>query len=247
MRKSNQTIAKVFQPPSQLNWTDDKLATLSDEQLLNLFQNLKTQREAGRVTEEAADDLSRRIAERLPAKALVVRRKRLYSHVVLEEDVALQLRGLAMVLSERYDLSAETAQQHSADTKGFKPQTLMDKRGEAKTSAAVKDGRMAIDRFISYRVRDSLASLAFLLFPDQPNESGRFVLLATDDLLDAETPSEELAARAREQGWSEGSRARMRALPIADFAEAKQRFEALIASMATKLPEARAEATFAAS
>jgi len=56
---------------------------------------------------------------------------------------------------------------------------------------------MAIDRYISYRVRDTRASLAFLLFPGEPDAAGRYVLLATDDLLDGEPPSEALCAAGR--------------------------------------------------
>ena len=55
MRKGSQSITKVFQPPSQMSWTDEKLAALSKEQLLNLLDNLQTQRESGRVTAQAAD------------------------------------------------------------------------------------------------------------------------------------------------------------------------------------------------
>jgi|APDOM4702015159_1054818.scaffolds.fasta_scaffold04425_2 hypothetical protein len=235
MRKSHQSIAKVFLPPSLMNWTDEKLASLSEEQLLSLLGNLKVQRESGRVHAETADDVTRRITERLPARALAVRRKRARRHVLLDAKVALQLRGLAAELGLRYDLSAETARQQSAGTKGFKPQALTDKLGAARTSSATKDGRTTVERFISYRVRDSMANLAFVLLPDQPNEAGRYVLMATDDLLEDAAPESEFAPLAQDYAWSEQSRERMRALPAADFAEAKRLYEALIARVATKL------------
>jgi hypothetical protein len=94
---------------------------------------------------------------------------------------------------------------------------------------------MAIDRYISYRVRDSLATLAFLLAPDQPAESGRYVLLATDDLLQDGAPPDEFPA-AKDYGWSEACRARLRAVKAADFAEAQRLYEELIARVATPLP-----------
>lgn len=235
MRKSHQSIAKVFLPPSLMNWTDEKLAALSDEQLLSLLENLKTQRESGRVHAEIADDVTRRITERLPAKALAVRRKRLRAHVLLEAKVALQLRGLAAELGQRYDLSAETARQRSRATKGFKPQALTDKHGDARTSGSTKAGRTAIERFISYRVGDSLANLAFVLLPDQPNEAGRYVLMATEDLLEDAATENEFALLAQDYAWSETSRERMRALPAADFAEAQRLYEALIARVATRV------------
>jgi len=232
MRKANQTINKVFQPPSQMHWTDEKLASLSKEQLLTLFENLQTQRESGRVTPQAADDLTRLISERLPANALVPRNRRARSQVLLEGKVAEELAGLAAALEGRYDLSAETAKQQSSGIKGFKAQTLTDRRGAARAGSAMKDGRMAIDRYISYRVRDTQASLAFLLFPGEPDASGRYVLLATDDLLDGESPAEAYAPLAEDHGWSDDQRARMRAAPAADFAEAQERYESLIAQVA---------------
>ena len=235
MRKSNQSIAKVFLPPSLMDWTDEKLAALSEEQLLNLYNNLKTQRESGRVHAETADDVSRRIAERLPAKALAVRHKRLHTHVLLDAKVALQLRALAFGLGERYDLSPETAKQQSLGTKGFKAQAMTDKDGDPRSSASTKEGRTAVERYLTYRVRDSLANLAFVLLPDQPNEAGRFVLMATDDLLEGDAPENEFVPLAQDFGWSEQSRTRMRALPAADFAEAERMYEALIARVAKKL------------
>lgn len=236
MRKSNQAaVKKVFYPPSQMNWTDEKLAALSKEQLITLFENLQTQRETGRVTPQAADDLSRLITERLPTNALTPRRKRARSHVLLEEKAAQELGELAATLASRYDLTAETAKQLSNGVKGFKPQALTDRHGAVRAGSSMKDGRMAIDRHISYRVRDSLASLAFLLFPDQPEASARYVVLATNDLLQEEVPSEEYGPVAQDYGWSEASRARMRAAPTADFAEARTRYEELIARVATPL------------
>jgi hypothetical protein len=71
MRKTKPTpVNRVFLPPSQMSWTDDKLALLSKEQLLNLLDNLQTQRESGRVTAQAADEVAGLIAARLPAREL---------------------------------------------------------------------------------------------------------------------------------------------------------------------------------
>jgi hypothetical protein len=225
----------MFVPPSQMDWTDEKLAALSTEQLVTLFENLKTQRDLGRISDAAADDLSRRITERLPTKALAVRRRRPRSQMMLEARAAQQLRVLATALSERYDLSEETARQRSAGTKGFKPLTMTDKKGDARTGSSARRGRMSIERYISYRVGDSLAGLAFLLFPDQPEESGRYVLMATDDLLDGEASANEFAPLAEQYGWNKDSRARIRAVPASDFAEAERRYEELIARVATAL------------
>jgi hypothetical protein len=220
-----------------MDWNDEKLAGLDTPQLKRLLENLRIQRASGRVTDEAAEDLTRRITARLPASALTVRRTRPRALALLDARIAASLGGLASSLSQRYDLSDETARQMSADITGFKPQAATDKRGLAKTGSSVKNGNMAIDRFIAYRVRDSLASLAFLLAPDQPHESGRYVILATEDLLEAGLPIAEVMPASRDYGWSRDSRERMRAQPAESFAEAQRMYEALIARVATKRPE----------
>ena len=126
------------------------------------------------------------------------------------------------------------ARSKSIDVLGFRPEAGTDKQGLAKVGAAVKKGSLAIDRSIAYRVRDSMASLAFLLLPDQPHESGRYVVLATDDLLESGVPLTEVIPASRDHGWSRDSRARMRAQPAQTFAEAQALYEALIARVASK-------------
>jgi hypothetical protein len=78
MRKSaaNKPPRPVFHTPTQMDWTDDKLATLSEDQLVTLLGNLRTQRESGRVKEDTADDLARRINARLPTRLVNILKKR---------------------------------------------------------------------------------------------------------------------------------------------------------------------------
>jgi hypothetical protein len=66
----------AFIAPSQLVWTDEKLAMLDTAQLGNLLDNLPVQVESGRVSAEAAADLTLRIESRLPKRELTARRKR---------------------------------------------------------------------------------------------------------------------------------------------------------------------------
>jgi hypothetical protein len=69
-------LPPVFATRSQLVWTDEKLAGLDTVQLGNLLDNLNTQVQSGRVSEETAADLARRIESRLPARELALRKKR---------------------------------------------------------------------------------------------------------------------------------------------------------------------------
>jgi hypothetical protein len=240
-RSATHKPTPVFLPPTRMDWNDEKLDALDAGQLKSLLENLGAQREYGRISQETADDLTRRITARLPASALTPRRKRPRAIALLDAQVAASLGGLAAQLKRRYDLSESTARQASAGTAGFRALSLTDKQGNPRTGAAMKDGGMAIDRFIAYRVRDSLASLAFHLNPDQPQQTGRFVVIATDDLLQSGVPLTEMTPASRELGWSQGSRERLRALAAVDFAEAQRLYVDLIARVATKREQELAE------
>lgn len=234
---SQKATPTIFLPPTRMDWNDEKLDALDPAQLKSLLENLATQREYGRVSEETATDLARRITARLPARALAVRRKRPRAVVQLDALVTARLGGLATQLKQRYDLSEDTARQASAGTTGFRPQTLTDSRGSPRSGATMKDGTMAIDRFIAYRVRNSLASLAFHLNADEPKDTGRYVVIATEDLLQDGVPLAEMSPASRDLGWSQETRERLRALAAADFDEARHLYEALIARVAQRLPE----------
>ncbi|HTN49968.1 MAG TPA: hypothetical protein VMK32_11105 [Burkholderiaceae bacterium] len=225
----------AYIPPSAVVWTEERLAALDTAQLVNLLSNLRTQRACGRVSEATAADIEVRIRARLPARALVVKRSRPRSEVQLEARAAEQLGALATEVARRYDMSAESAIQASAATRGFRPQPLTDGKGRGRAGASVRAGSTAIERFVAYRRGDSFVSLAFILLVDQANENGRYVLLGTDDLLGAEVAPNEYTHIAEQHAWSAASRARMRAEPVAGFLEGAERYEALIARMTSPL------------
>ena len=70
MRKNPAAPKPVFHTPTQMNWTDDKLAALSSDQLVTLLRNLHVQRSSGRVLDETADELTKRIYARLPTRVV---------------------------------------------------------------------------------------------------------------------------------------------------------------------------------
>jgi hypothetical protein len=59
----------------RLDWTDDKLRTLSQEQLLNLLANLDRQRQIGRVSEGEAEAVDQRIVALLTSRNSRKRRR----------------------------------------------------------------------------------------------------------------------------------------------------------------------------
>ncbi len=65
----------VFHSPMLLDWTDEKLQALSQDQLLNLLDNLDRQRSIGRLPERAAAEFEQRITSRLTGRNSAKRRK----------------------------------------------------------------------------------------------------------------------------------------------------------------------------
>ncbi len=68
VRKSASAGPPVFHAPMRLDWTDDKLRALSQEQLLNLLANLDRQRLSGRVSAAEAAAADQRITALLTGR-----------------------------------------------------------------------------------------------------------------------------------------------------------------------------------
>ena len=76
-RKTASASQPVFHAPMRIDWTDEKLMALSQEQLLNLLDNLDRQRTIGRVAAGAAAALDQRIAVLLTGRNGARRRKQI--------------------------------------------------------------------------------------------------------------------------------------------------------------------------
>jgi hypothetical protein len=75
-RHYSKPIKPVFHAPMRLDWTDDKLGALSQEQLLNLLDNLDLQRASGRIADAEATVLDQRIFALLSRANGTKRRKK---------------------------------------------------------------------------------------------------------------------------------------------------------------------------
>jgi hypothetical protein len=74
-RKAASASQPVFHAPMLIDWSEEKLRTLSQEQLLNLLENLDRQRSIGRLPEAAAAAMDGRIAALLTGQNGAKRRK----------------------------------------------------------------------------------------------------------------------------------------------------------------------------
>jgi hypothetical protein len=155
--------------------------------------------------------------------------------LTFEKRVAIELGGVALALASRYDLSLETARNLSAGAKNFKAHNLTAKNGEAKTGGAKKEGKLEIDRYISYRVGESLVSLAFIQFKDEPEENARYYVIGTDDVMTEGQRFTELLADKTGYGWSPAFTARMNVVSFDESGLATVAYEALIAKLAPAL------------
>lgn len=74
-RKSASASQPIFHAPMRIDWTDKKLQALSQEQLLNLLENLDRQRKIGRVQAGTAAAMDQRIGALLTGRNGTRRRK----------------------------------------------------------------------------------------------------------------------------------------------------------------------------
>lgn len=217
-------------------WSDEKLESLTAAELKNLLKNVGTQLAAGKVSNQVADDLCARIEARIGAmRKIAACGKRLPRTATLEHRVAAEIGRIAEELAIRYDLSPETARKLSGGTTRFVPHKLTDKSGLAKTSGAMKEGKLAIDRYISYRVRDEIVSLAFILFKGEPEENGRYYVIGTDGVFAEGQKFSEILAGKGDYGWSPAFTRRMFARPFAELEAAAASYSLLVEKLAPHL------------
>ena len=99
------------------------------------------------------------------------------SIVAAEKELNLQLEKLGRSLLEQYDLSKETARNLSKGSK-FRAHSFLSKTGKAKVGGAKRKGRVAVNCFISYRLKTDIFGLAGVLEHNQPAEEMSFMVLA---------------------------------------------------------------------
>jgi len=74
MARDTTAAAKILHSPMLLDWSEEKLRTLDQDQLLNLLTNLDHQRSIGRLSEATATILDGRISALLTKRNIAKRR-----------------------------------------------------------------------------------------------------------------------------------------------------------------------------
>src|SRR3978361_785617 len=175
-----------------VDWTDDRIAALSDQDLKNLLVNAE-RKDATEIILQCQAELEKRNAAK-PRKGPKPRTE----VKEFEHGVSGQLAAVGTEMAEKYDLSEETAKAKSAGVKGFKAHRLLDAKGFAKLGGMQRDGSVAVDRYISYRRGKDIVTLSVFLLKDQPIEEHEFHVIAPQALLDGAKPVAEIRPTATE-------------------------------------------------
>ena len=204
-----------------VDWSDDRIAALSKQDLKNLLANAE-RKSAVEIIARCKAEMEKRDTSK-PRKASKPRTE----VKELEHAMSEQLAEIGKAMAAKYDLSEETAKAKSAGIKGFKAHKLLDSKGFAKLGGMQRDGSVAVDRYISYRRGKDIVSLSVFLLKDQPVEAHEFQVIAPLTMLDGGKPVAEIrptATPAQKQSADGG-------LAFKDLPSAAAAFDAVLAKI----------------
>jgi hypothetical protein len=204
-----------------VDWSDDRIAALSDQDLKNLLANAE-RKSVPEIVAQCRAEMEKRDAAK-PRKAAKPRTEL----KEFEHEMSAQLAAVGKEMAQKYDLSEETAKANSAGVKGFKAHKLLDAKGYAKLGGMQRDGSVAVDRYISYRRGKDIVSLSVFLLKDQPIEAHEFQVIAPLALLDGGKPVAEIrpTATAAQKQSADGG------LAFKDLPSAAAAFDAALAKI----------------
>jgi hypothetical protein len=161
-----------------VDWSDDRVAALSDQDLRNLKVNAERKSVAGVVAQCQAEMEKRDAAKQGKAAKPRTEIKE------FEHAMSAHLAAVGKQMAEKYDLSEETAKARSTGVKGFRSHKLLDAKGYAKLGGHQRDGTVAVDRYISYRRGNDIVSLGVWLSKDAPIEDHEFHVGAPTEMIE---------------------------------------------------------------
>jgi hypothetical protein len=204
-----------------VDWSDDRIAALSDQDLKNLLVNAE-RKSADSVIAQCKAEIERRDAAK-PRKAPKPRTEL----KEFEHDISGQLAEVGKRMAEKYDLSEETAKARSADVKGFRSHKLLDAKGYAKLGGHQRDGTVAVDRYISYRRGNGIVTLGVWLLKDAPIENHEFHVSAPAGMIEGGQAFSEVRPGVSDKDAQETRQIRA----FKDLPSAASAFEAALAKV----------------
>ena len=204
-----------------VDWSDDRIAALSDQDLKNLLANAE-RKSAAAIVAQCRAEMDKRDALK-PRKAAKPRTEL----KEFEHDLSGQLAVVGKEMAEKYDLSEETAKARSAGVKGFRSHKLLDAKGYAKLGGHQRDGTVAVDRYISYRRGNDIVSLGVWLLKDAPIEDHEFHVAAPAGMIEGGRPFAEARPGVSEKDAQETRQMRV----FKDLPAAAAAFDAALAKV----------------
>ena len=204
-----------------VDWSDDRLAALSDQELKNLMANAER---------KSATDLIAKCTTELEKRNALNPRKASKPRTALKEfehEMSGQLAAVGKEMAEKYDLSEETAKAKSAGIKGFRSHKLLDAQGFAKLGGSQRDGTVAVDRYISYRRGNDIVTLGVWLLKEAPIEDHEFHVSGPAAMIDGGKSFSEVRPTVSEKD-PQPSRA---ILAFKDLPSAAAAFDAVLAKI----------------
>ena len=169
-----------------VDWSDDRIAALSDQDLKNLLVNAE-RKSVAEVIAQCKAEMEKRDAAK-PRKASKPRTEL----KEFEHDMSGQLAAVGKEMAEKYDLSEQTAKATSAGVKGFRSHKLLDAKGYAKLGGHQRDGTVAVERYISYRRGNDIVTLGVWLPKDAPIAAHEFHVSAPPAMIEGGKPFAEV-------------------------------------------------------
>ena len=205
-----------------INWSRELIETLATHEVLSLQKNALNQ---GHL------DISKRCEEVLTTRkhALGSSAPRSRSAIKqIESECSKVLSDFALYLHQKYDISAAAAAAKSVGVKGFIAHRLTSKNGQAKLGGDQLTGKVTIDRYISYRVRNEPISLVALLISADSEDQLMWQVLGSPHHFKNFKPYSQLRPYATdtEGGLYTGGE------EFIDFAAASTLFESVLAGLA---------------
>lgn len=209
-----------------IDWSKERVEALSSSEILTLQENAR-KRGYLDVVATCEEVLSTRKSVRRstgPRTASPIK--------ILEAECVKQLSDFAAYLLTKYDLSTQSAIEKSAGSSGFKPHQLVAKDKKAKLGGHQRTGRVAIDRYISYRLKDEPLSLTALLISSESETNLVWQVLGAAHYFENSLKYSQLRPYAKDEegGLYTGGK------EFTEFTPASVLFESLLAKMADPLP-----------
>ena len=176
-----------------VDWSDDRIAALSNQDLKNLLANAE-RKSAAEIIARCNAEMEKRDAAR-PRKASKPRTELKEFEHAMSEKVA----EIGKAMAAKYDLSEETAKANSVGVKGFKAHKLLDSTGYAKLGGMQRDGSVAIERYISYRRGNDTVYLGVFLPKEAGVEDHEFHVIAPSAMLEGGKPVAQIRPNATEK------------------------------------------------